>query len=261
MRSFRKKIFTTIILLLILITTQVQALPSVAELLVAIDELEELGSDLTAKSIITQQRVDQGVKVMESIYYRRDSDDAFLIVMTAPDSDKGDGYLRVGDNMWLYLRDTRTFQHMNRDERIGDSNVSAGDMESRKYAELYEAAIDLNGNEIITETTIGDAEIPVYSFEIKAVGSDVKYSKQVIWVTQEDHLVLKVDSYSLSGTLMETSYYKNYTEIDGRYIPLWMMFIDRFEEGNKTLLELTGISLMAIPDEVFTKPYLENLSR
>ena len=261
MRTFRKKIFITIILLLILITTQVQALPSVAELLVAIDELEDLGSDLTAKSIITQQKVDQGVKVMEAIYYRRDSDDAFLIVMTAPDSDKGDGYLRVGDNMWMYLRDTRTFQHMNRDERIGGSNVSAGDMESNKYADLYEAALDSSGNEILTETTIGDAQIPVYCFELKATDSDVKYPKQVIWVTREDHLVLKIDSYSLSGTLMETSYYKNYTELDGRYISLWMMFIDRFEEGNKTLVELTGISLLAIPDEVFRKPYLENLSR
>jgi hypothetical protein len=36
------------------------------------------------------------------IYYERDADGAFLIVMTAPEVEKGNGYLRLGDNMWMY---------------------------------------------------------------------------------------------------------------------------------------------------------------
>lgn len=257
MNCFKKTLF----LILIVTGTQSFALPSIADILFEIDEAQDMNADITAKTNITQQRVDQGIKIMESIYYRRDSDDAFLIVMTEPDSDKGDGYLRVGDNMWMYLRDTRTFQHMNRDEKIGGSNVSAGDMETRKYSELYGPSHDTAGNEIIEETTIGEAGIPVYRFEVTAIESDVKYPKQVIWVTKDDFLILKIESYSLSGTLMETSYYKNYTNIEGNFVPLWMMFIDQFEEGNKTLLELSGISLKEIPDTVFTKAYLENLSR
>jgi outer membrane lipoprotein-sorting protein len=250
-----------IILPVFLLCSSLWAIPSVTEILEAIDESMELGQDITCKVKITQQKVDQGVKVMESIYYRRDSDDAFLIVMTAPDSDKGDGYLRVGDNMWMYLRNTRTFQHMNRDDEIGGSDLSAGDMEQRKYTELYEPALDENGNEIISEETLGSAGIPVYRFEIIAKVNDVKYHKLVMWVTRDEYLTMMVESYSLSGTLMETSYYKQYTDIDGHYIPLWMLFVDKFEEGNKSLVELSGISLKAIDNTVFTKTYLENLSR
>jgi hypothetical protein len=40
-----------------------------------------------------------------------------------------------------------------------------------------------------------------------------------------------------------------------------MLFVDEFEEGNKSLLELSGISLQPIDNDVFTKAYLENLSK
>jgi outer membrane lipoprotein-sorting protein len=237
------------------------ALPTGNEILSAVDRQQSMNTDITAKVKITQQRTDQGVRVLECVFYRRDKDDAFLIVMTAPDSEKGNGYLSDGDNMYMYRRNTRTFQHVGRDEKIGDSNASMGDMESRKYSELYKVAKDTGGKEIIVEETLGQANIPVYRVEVTAKVSDVKYPKQVIWVTRDNFLVLKSDSYSLSGTLMETAYYTQYTVIQGRYIPLWQKFIDRFEVGNMSVVELSGISLKKIDDTVFTKPYLENLSK
>ena len=261
MIKFGKRKIIVIMLFGILSVLQAGALPAVTDILLKLDELQEMESDVTAKVKITQQRVDQGVKIMESIYYRRDSDDAFLIVMTSPDSDKGDGYLRVGDNMWMYLRNTRTFQHMNRDESISGSDMSAEDMEERKYSELYEPALDEDGNEIISERTLGNGKIEVYCFELIAKVNDVKYPKQVFWVTKGTMLTVKTESYSVSGNLMRTSYYKQYTEIDGRFIPLWQMFIDQFEIGNKSLIELSAISLINISDSIFTKEYLENLSR
>ncbi|MBN1798948.1 MAG: outer membrane lipoprotein-sorting protein [Spirochaetales bacterium] len=237
------------------------ALPTGSQILAAIDRQQEMSADITAKVKITQQKVDQGVRILQCVFYRRDRDDAFLIVMTAPDNEKGNGYLSDGDNMYMYRRNTRTFQHVGRDENIGGSDASMGDMESRKYTELYRVAKDAAGKEIIVEETLGSANIPVYRIEVIAKVSDVKYPKQVMWVTRDKYLVLKVDSYSLSGTLMETAYFTQYTVIQGRYIPLWQKFIDRFEEGNMSIVELSGISLNRIDDYVFTKPYLENLSK
>ena len=89
-------------------------------------------TDIRAKVTLTQQKVNQGTKNIEMIYYRRDSDDSFLIVMSAPETDKGNGYLRVGDNFWMYRRNTRTFQHINRDESIGGTNAHAEDFEKEK---------------------------------------------------------------------------------------------------------------------------------
>jgi len=225
-----------------------------------IDTNYEIRSDMTAQVKITTRDPEQGTKVIESVYYRRDRDDAFLIVITDPVTDRGDGYLRVEDNMWMYRRNTRTFTHIGRDEKIGGSNMSAGDVETRKFKELYKPALDANGKEIISEETIGSAKIPVYRIEVVAKVNDVKYPKLVMWVTRDKFLQLKQESYSLSGLLMETAYFTNYKETEGRYIPLLMKFIDEVEDV-VSVMEITGISFAKVDDFKFDKKYLESLSK
>jgi hypothetical protein len=60
---------------------------------------------------------------------------------------------------------------------------------------------------------------------------------------------------------MLSAYFPKYTEIDGKYIPARIMVVDEFEKGNKTMTELSGVSLKDIDNNVFTKAYLENLSK
>jgi outer membrane lipoprotein-sorting protein len=237
------------------------AAPTVADMMEQMNDLENLQSDITVKVSMTQQKVNEGVIKKENVFYRRDIDDSFLMVTIAPETDKGNGYLRVGDNMWMYRRNTRTFQIMNRNESIGGTDAKAGDFEKKKFTELYAPALDAQGNEILTEETLGSAKIPVYRFEVTAKVKDVDYPKQVFWVRQDNFLTLKKESYALSGTLMESSYYPKYTTIDGKYFALQILIVDEFEPGNKTMVEFSGIALKPIDDAVFTKAYLENLSR
>jgi outer membrane lipoprotein-sorting protein len=237
------------------------ALPSVQQIIDFIDTNYELRSDLTAQARITTKDPEQGTKVIESVLYRRDRDDAFLIVIAEPETDRGNGYLRVGDNMWMYRRATRTFTHIGRDEKIGGSNTSAGDIETRKFKELYQPALDSSGRELISEETIGAAKIPVYRFEVTAKVNDVKYPRLVMWVTRDKYLELKRESYSLSGTLMETDLFTSYKEIDGRYVPLLQKYVDEVEKGRTSLLEITGLSFDKVEDYKFDKSYLESLSK
>lgn len=232
---------------------------TVKEILTKLDTMQTLKSDISSKVKLTQERVGKGVKEIESYFYRRDRDDAFLIILTAPDVEKGNGYLRMGDDFWMYKRNTRTFQHVNRDENISGTDARGGDFEKRKLSELYKAAVDSSGKEMLFEEMLG--KIPVYRFEITAVVNDVTYPKQVYWVRKDNFLPLKVQSYSLSGTLMQTAYYRKYTEIEGRYFMVQGLFIDEFEKGNKTIMEMTGISLSKLSDNIFTKAYLESLSK
>ena len=259
-----KKFYTVLICSLFMLTLtagQVLAETTAAEVIKAMEDLQNMNVDITAKVKLVQRKPDQGDKVFESVYYARDSEDAFLIVMTAPDNEKGNGYLRVGDNMWMYRRNTRSFQMMNRDQSIAGTDSNAGDFESRKFTELYEPAVDDQGNDIFVEETLGKAKIPVYRLEVKAKVKDVEYPKEIYWVRQDNFLTMKQQSYSLSGTLMQTSYYPKWTTIEGKYLPLNMIFVDEFEEGNRTMMELSGISLKDIDDTIFTKAYLENLSK
>ncbi len=231
----------------------------VSELLAEVSKNTEMKSDARAIVSLTQQKNGQGAKTTEMMWYRRDADDAFLIVMTAPESEKGNGYLRMGENFWMYRRNTRTFQHINRDENIGGSDAQAEDFEKRKLTELYGPAVDKEGKDILTEEKLGD--IGVYKFEVKAKVTDVAYPKKIYWVRMDNKLVLKEQSFSLSGALMQTAYYMKYTTIDGRFVSTRMMFVDEFEKGNKTIVEVSGISTEKLDGKLFTKAYLENLSK
>jgi hypothetical protein len=126
---------------------------------------QTITTDARAKVAITQQKAGEGVKAMELLWYRRDRDQAFMMIMLAPESDKGVGYLRMGDNFWMYRPNTRTFQHVNRDESIGGSNAHGEDFENRKLTELYEGLKDAAGKDSIQETMLG--KIPVYKFPVK----------------------------------------------------------------------------------------------
>jgi len=174
--------------------------PSVTSLMKKIEDLQAMTTDIRAKVEITQTKTNQGVKKIEMLYYRRDSDDSFLIVMLAPENDRGNGYLRVGDNFWMYRRNTRTFQHINRDESIGGTNARADDFEKRKLTDLYSPAKDITGKETVVTEKLG--AIPVYRFEVKAKVNDVDYPKKTYWVRQDNGLPLKEQSFSMSGTLL-----------------------------------------------------------
>jgi outer membrane lipoprotein-sorting protein len=216
-------------------------------------------TDARAKVAITVQKTGEGVKAMEALWYRRDRDNAYIIVMLAPESDKGVGYLRVSDNFWMYRPNTRTFQHINRDESIGGSNAHGENFENHKLTDLYEGLKNAAGKDSIKEEMLG--LIPVYKFPIKARVNDVDYPKKNYYTRKDNNLLLKEECYSSSGTLMQTVYYMKYTQVLGRYVAINQMFIDEFEKGNKTSVDISGIATDKLDDAIFTKAYLENLSK
>jgi outer membrane lipoprotein-sorting protein len=244
---------------LLLICSAANAAPKASEIMKKIDYMMEQIGDISVKVSIVQNKARQGVKSFGFLYFRRDVTDEFLIVAFAPDTEKGNGYLRVGDNFWMYRQNTRTFQHISRDESIMGTNAKSGDFEKRKLTDLYKPFTDAKGNETVDEEMLGKKQ--VYKFTMIAKVNDVTYPKQVWWVQREDSLCLKVQSYSLSGTLMQTAYYPKYTQIDGKYIWLQAIFIDEFEKGNKSIVDLSGISTNKLDPKIFTKAYLENLSK
>jgi outer membrane lipoprotein-sorting protein len=251
--------FSHIALITLTAATLASAQPPVADIMNKIEDNYTQSTDSRAKVVMTQQKPNQGAKVFDMMFYRRDKDNAFLIVFSAPEAEKGNGYLRIGDNFWMYRRNTRTFQHINRDESIGGSNASGEDFETRKLTELYVPATDSAGKEVIRAEKLG--AIDVWRFELKAKVGDVSYPYRVMWVRQDNFLTLKEESYSNAKTLMITAYYPKYTTVLGKFVPIKQMFVDEFEKGNKTVVEISGIVTEKLDDKIFTKAYLENLSK
>jgi outer membrane lipoprotein-sorting protein len=223
-----------------------------------LDLMQKMGMDVTAQVTIIQQRSGQAPRKLESRYYRRDADDSFLILMTAPDAEKGNGYLRVGDNMWVYRRNTRSFQHINRDESISGTDMKGGDFEQRKMADLYKAVMT-NGREALSEEMLGSR--PVYRLEIIAKVDDVTYPRQILWVTKDTFLPLKVANYSGNMTLMVSQYYLAYQTLGGRFFPIKMVTRDEFEKGNQSAMEISGVDTSPINPRFFSKAKLEEFSQ
>lgn len=229
------------------------------ELLKKIDEIQTLEKDGTAKVEIIEKNKELGTRKFSMIYYIQDKTDSFLIVFAHPEKDKGNGYLKRDENMWMYRKNTRTFQHINSSESIGGTNATADDFEKKDLYEEYNIAKDKNGKSNITDTKLGN--IDAIKIVCIAKTEDVKDPKRIYWLRKSNYLPLKVQNFSLSGTLMETIYYKRYTKIDGVYIASKFLIIDEFDKGNKTLVNISEITISPIPNHVFTKAYLENLSK
>lgn len=235
-----------------------QTPPSAQKVLEILETQSKLGADMTARVNLTQTKVGQGAKQMAIQYFRRDKDNAFAMLIQAPESDRGNGYLRQGEHFWMYRRNTRTFQHVNRDESIGGSNAHGQDFETRKLTSLYSPAPGAAG--VLAPEMLGKK--PVWKFEVKAKVNDVDYPRKTYWVSRDEFHLLKEQSYSPSGTLMQSSYFTKYAPVEnGKLIPSQMLFVDEFEKGNRTVVELSEVRTAKIPDETFTKAWIESKSK
>lgn len=242
-----------IILVLSLLLSQMAFGVTGAEILKKIDDLGSLETDGTARVKITIQETGQATKIQDFQWYRQDSTDSFLIIFLAPANEKGNGYLKNKENMWLYKKNTRTFQFINSDESIGGSGATADDFDEKTLSQEYTVVGQ------VEETKIGSRN--VYKFEVKGKTKAVKDPKRIYWVDQETFLPLKQQNFSLSGTLMETIEFGGYKKIGDSFVATKTLVTDEFEKGNKTLVEISNFSTDKIDSKIFTKAYLENLSK
>lgn len=231
--------------------------PSPAHLLDSLQKQSELRTDASATVRITQTKAGQGAREFSMRWFRRDSDESFVILMDAPESERGNGYLRSGEHFWMYRRNTRTFQHVNRDESIGGTDARGDDFESRKLTELYMGDGTREGAPVLD--TLG--KVPAWRFSVKAKVRDVDYPRKTYWVSRNGWQLLKEQAWSSTGTLMQTAYYLKYQPIDNHLVATRMLFVDEFEKGNRTMVEVGEIRNTRIPDAIFTKAWLESQSK
>lgn len=217
-----------------------------------IDDMSNFkGQDFTSSATIVTDRPGKDREVLKVKFFRRDSDDKFLVVTLEPDVQKGEGILKFDDNIWFYDPNTRDFSHTSLKERFGGSGANNDDFTSRSLVEDYRVS---EGKEDML------GKIPVYVLGLEARNNRVPYAFLRLSVTRDQCLVLKQEEYSLSKRLMRTSLFTDYSKIEGRFIPLKQLFVDNVTVGEKSQLSLSAVNLGPIPDEVFTKSYLEKVS-
>jgi outer membrane lipoprotein-sorting protein len=227
--------------------------PDFRAILGEIDRMSNFeNTDFSATYTVVSEKPDEDTSVFKVRMFRRDREDKFLMLFLEPQTQKGQGYLQLEDNLWFYDPESRKFSHSSFKENLQDSETKNSDFRRSSLVEDYEVAS-------YTEETLG--RYPVYVVDLKATNDEVSYPRTRLWIRTDNHLVLKAESYSLSDRLMRSAYYPNYIEVEGRFLPSRMLFVDELKPGEKSQVTIKDVSLSPLPDSVFTKAYLERVNR
>jgi hypothetical protein len=184
--------------------------------------------------------------------FRRDSESKSLWVMLEPVSQKGQATLILDENIWYYDPESRQTVHESLKTDIGDMEIKNEDVQPISYVKNYRVVSH-------EESTLG--EHPVYVLSLEATSDRVSYPLVKLWITREERLVLKEEEYGLSGRLMRSSQFGRYRQVGDHRIPTKILFEDKLNEGEKTLAQAEEISTKSLGEGVFTRAYLENLSK
>jgi len=208
--------------------------------------------DFSCTYTLVAEKPGEEPSVFKVRLFRRDREEKFLILFLEPETQKGQGYLQIEDNLWFYDPESRKFAHSSFKENLSDSDAKNSDMRASSLLQDY-SIVAYEPNRL--------GKYDVWVVSLKANNDEVSYPKQRLWISQADNLLLKAESYSLSDRLMRSAYYPNYVQVDGRFLPSRMLFVDELNQGEKTQATIKDPSLAVLPDSVFTKAYLEKVNR
>ncbi len=227
--------------------------PDFEEMLEEIDDLGNFeGMDFSAVYTIVSEKPGEEKSVTQARLFRRDELDQFVLLILQPQVQRGQGYLRVDDNVWFYDPESRKFEKSTLRENVQDSDAQNSDFNRSSLADNYEV-------ESSSESTLGKFE--VYVLDLKAVGEDASYEKMRLWVRKDVSIILKEENYSVSDRLMRTAYYPRYTVVGGKYLPSSVLIVDELNTGERTQVSMKDATMTSIPDYVFTKAYLERVNQ
>ena len=230
------------------------------ELLRSVDQLVSFqDSDFSAEYLIVQNKAGEGVDSTQAVIFRRDGANKYLILILAPVVDRGKGYLKIDDSLWLYDPVSRKFTFTSSKERFRNSNARNSDFTRSSFARDYD--IGRVGRE-----KLGKFDCTV--LDLKANNAEVTFPITKLWISN-DSLVRKSEDYSLSGQLLRTILIPTYQGIGGRFVPVTIIIADQLKGrkidgkfvGDRTQITITKPSLEKLPDNLFTKTYLEKVGK
>ena len=203
-------------------------------------------SDFSAEYRILQSKPGEGTTATTAAIFRRDKSQRYLILILEPKSDKGKGYLKIDQGLWLYDPKDRKFEFTSSKERFQNSNARNSDFTHSSFATDYRV------------TGSRQDKLGAYAcwvLDLKATSAEVAFPVTKLWIG-EDNLVRKTEDYSLSGQLLRTTAIPSYQRVGSRYVPNQVTIVDALR-GRK----ISGKFVSETTDIRITKPSLEKLPR
>jgi len=244
----------TIIALVCIISSSLMAITvnEATNILKEIDEYSNFeGKSFSSTISLISEDPEEGIDKTVVYQFRDDDNDKFLMLIKEPSIKKGQGYLKIEDNLWFYDPESRKFSHTSLSEQFNDSDANNSDFTASSLLADYKVTE-------VSEEMLGSYE--TYVLNLEALNNEVTYPNQKVWVSVTGSLILKKEEFSKSNKLMRSSYYLNYIKLGNNLIPTKTIFKDELVEGKKTTITLSNVSTNDIPDSIFTKSYVERVN-
>jgi outer membrane lipoprotein-sorting protein len=180
--------------------------------------------------------------------------DKALIVILSPKREAGNKTLKVGNEMWSYLKNTETtikippsmmLQSWNGSDFTNDDLVR----EANLAKDYYQKIVD---EEVINKEKCWKIELT------PKPDAPVVWGKLYYWVRMKDYLPSVVQYYDEKGKLIRYLVYSDIKDFDGRKLPSeWTMY-NEIKPGNKTQFKILDVQFdIKISERVFSFQELE----
>jgi outer membrane lipoprotein-sorting protein len=177
-----------------------------------------------------------------------------FVEFTYPPRDKGTKYLRIDDNLWMYLpkaeKTVKISGHMLKQSIMGSDFSYDDQTDNTGMSDNY------TGN-IVDQDLIDSRECIILDISAKE-DSNPNYFRQKIWVDKEDSIILKAELYGRSGKLLKILTSKNFRKINNRIYALYSKMEDNIKNQSYTEIIIHEIELdKKIDENIFTLRNLE----
>lgn len=188
---------------------------------------------------------------MESWYV---GNEKALIVIEAPPREAGNKTLKIGNEMWNYLKNTETTIKIPPSMMLQSWNGS--DFTNDDLVRESNLADDYN-QEIIGEEKIDDELCWKILLDPKP-DAPVVWGKLYYWVRKSDNLPALIEYYDESEQLMRYMSFNQIERLGGRKLPTRWTMHNVAEEGHSTTIEILSMEFdINIPDRIFSFRELE----
>jgi outer membrane lipoprotein-sorting protein len=170
-----------------------------------------------------------------------------LTLITNPAKEKGQSFLKSGNNMWNW---NPTIQRI---IKLPPAMMSQGwmgsDYSNDDIMKESSLVVDYSQKLIKSETVEG---VDCYVIELLPLeNSDVVWGKIILWISKDEYLGLKAEYYDEELLLVKTHLAYNIKTFDKRKLPSVMEIIPADEPGNKTIVTIVDMKFNIAIDENF----------
>jgi len=178
-----------------------------------------------------------------------------LIEIKYPKKEEGNKTLKIGNELWLYLRNTESLTKIPPSMMLQSWNGSDFTYDDLVRESNLERDYDMR---IISSDETINSELCWKIELVPKPQAPVVWGKIFYWVRKSDYLPAKIEYYDEKGKLIRYMEFYNVKEIRGRKLPTrWVMY-NNIEKGRRTEFTLIDIVFdIKIDEKIFSFRELE----